>query len=94
MLDESICHFRGVGSILCFNYFLYKNLLANSLYPDRTPHCIASDLDLHCLPMTLLRVSRYEWVKMHGFCTSMQIILNRFFSYITYKLVITTDYKQ
>ena len=27
------------------------------------PHYVASDLSLHCLPMTLLRVSRQEWVK-------------------------------
>ena len=28
------------------------------------PHYVASDLGLHCLPMTLLHVSRYEWVKV------------------------------
>ena len=27
------------------------------------PHYVASDLGLHCLPMTLLQVSRLEWVK-------------------------------
>ena len=38
-------------------------MLANNVGPDQTPH-VASDLGLHCLPMTLLRVSWQEWVKM------------------------------
>ena len=29
-------------------------LLANSVDPDQMPHSVASDLGLHCLPMTLL----------------------------------------
>ena len=33
-------------------------MLANNVDPDQTPHYVASDLGLHCLPMTLLRVSR------------------------------------
>ena len=53
MLDESICHFRDVRSILC-----YSVLLANSVDPDQMPHNVASDLGLHFLLMTLLRVSR------------------------------------
>ena len=28
-------------------------LLADSVDPDQMPHYVASDLDLHCLPMTL-----------------------------------------
>ena len=32
-------------------------LFANSADPDQTPHSAASDLGLHCLPITLLRVS-------------------------------------
>ena len=38
-------------------------VFANSGYPDQTPHFVASDLGLHCLPITLLRVSRLQWVK-------------------------------
>ena len=55
MLDEFICHVRGVGSIssLLF-YFRWKILLANNEDPDQTPHYVASDLGLHCLLMTLL----------------------------------------
>ena len=59
MLDESICHFRGIRSILSLVfYFWWKILLANTVDPDQTQHYVASDLGLHCMPMTLLRVSR------------------------------------
>ena len=59
ILGQSICHFRGVGSILSILfYFLRKILLANSVEPDQMPHYVASDLGLHCLPITLSRVSR------------------------------------
>ena len=40
--------------------FLQKKmtkLFANSGDPDQMPRCAASDLDLHCLPIILLRVS-------------------------------------
>ena len=37
-------------------------LFANSGDPDQTPHSVASDLGLHCLPITLLRVSRLQWI--------------------------------
>ena len=37
-------------------------LFANSGDPDQTPRSAASDLGLHCLPITLLRVSRLQWV--------------------------------
>ena len=52
MLDESICHFRGVWSFLF--YFLWKIWLANTLDSDQMPHYVVSDLGLHCLPMTVL----------------------------------------
>ena len=35
-------------------------LFANSGDPDQTPH----SLGLHCLPVTLLRVSHLQWVNM------------------------------
>ena len=37
-------------------------LFANSGDPDQTPHSATSDLGLHCLPITLLGVSRLQWV--------------------------------
>ena len=33
-------------------------MLANNEAPDQTPHYVASDFGLHCLPMSLLRVSK------------------------------------
>ena len=54
MLDEFICHFRSVGSVVLFLfYLLWKILLAKDVDPDQMPHYVASDLGLHCLPMTL-----------------------------------------
>ena len=50
-------------------------LFANSGDPDQTPRSAASDLGLHCLPITLLRVSRLQWVKDEYF----MIILGYFF---------------
>ena len=35
-------------------------LFANSEDPDQTSHYAASDLGLHCLPVTLLGVSRLQ----------------------------------
>ena len=31
------------------------------------PHSVAADLGLHCLPITLLGVSRLQWVNMLDF---------------------------
>ena len=58
-LDKSICHFRGVQSILSLLfYFSWKILLANNVDRDQMPHYVASDLGLHCLPRTFLQISR------------------------------------
>ena len=55
MLDKSIRHFSDVMSILSFLfYFWYKILLVNTVDPDQMPHYEASDLGLHCLPVTHL----------------------------------------
>ena len=40
-------------------------LFANSGDPDQTPRSAASDLGLHCLPVTRLGVSSLQWVNMH-----------------------------
>ena len=56
MLDESICHFRCVRSILSLLFYMYFRLnilLANNVGPDQMPHYEASDLGLHCLPKTV-----------------------------------------
>ena len=44
MLDKSICHFRGVQSILLLLFCLcWKILIRNSVDPDQMPHYVASD---------------------------------------------------
>ena len=59
MLDKSICPFRGISSIfVAFILFLMENPVTNNVDPGQMPHYVASDLGLHCLPMTLLQVSR------------------------------------
>ena len=37
-------------------------VFANSADPDQMPHSAASDMGRHCLPVTLLGVSRLQWV--------------------------------
>ena len=39
-------------------------LFVNSADPDQTPRSAASDLGLHCLLVTCLRVSNLQWVKV------------------------------
>ena len=40
---------------------------ANSVDPDQTPHSAASDLGLHCLPMSHLWDARHKWVNYDPF---------------------------
>ena len=40
---------------------------ANSGDPDETPHSVASDLGLHCLPISNKKEARLKWV-MSLFC--------------------------
>ena len=42
-------------------------LFANSEDPDQTPRSAASDLGLHCLPITLSGISTLQWVKYINF---------------------------
>ena len=45
-----------------YSYRKMAKPFANSGEPDQTPRSAASDLGLHCLPITLLWVSRLQWV--------------------------------
>ena len=61
MLEESIHHFIISicrVSFVPFFLFLMENLLAYNEDPNQVPHYVVSDLGLHCLPMTILGVSR------------------------------------
>ena len=48
-------------------------VFANSGDPDQTPRSVASDLGLHCLPITILGVSRLQWVKFFTFGCAQRI---------------------
>ena len=48
-------------------------LFANSGDPDQTPRSAASDLGLHCLPITLLRVSQLQWV--NNLCLYLKLLV-------------------
>ena len=49
----------GVSGLFCCFYSTIdgKSCKANNVDHDQMPHYVASDLGLHCLPMSLLRVS-------------------------------------
>ena len=47
-----------------FIQILKENPFANSGEPDQTPHFAASDLVLHCLPMSNNKDARVTWVKI------------------------------
>ena len=50
-------------------------LFANSGDPDQMPHSAASDLGLHCLPITLSQVSWLQRVKHIYFLIWLQNML-------------------
>ena len=62
MLDESICHLRGVNSILSLFSILMENPISKQYRPHQMPHYV-------CLPMTLLRGSgkNGKLLKMQAF---------------------------
>ena len=48
----------GLSSLFCRFYSVFDGKsLANSVGPNQTPHYVASDLGLHCLPVMLLLIS-------------------------------------
>ena len=64
-LDESIFHSRGVWCTFLFlSCFWWKFMWANSVDPDQMLRSAASDLGLHCLPMSQKWDARLIWVNM------------------------------
>ena len=54
-LDESISNYKGCLVSFLSQCFIYIPVLnANSVDPDQTPHSVASDLGLQCMPMSHL----------------------------------------
>ena len=69
--SSSLCLWIGpfaiadcVVSFLLLPYYIEIPVFnANSVDPDQTPRSAASDLGLHCLPMSLLWDTNHIWVK-------------------------------
>ena len=62
-LDRSISYIRGIWLVLLLSCFVeISDLNANGVDPDQMLHSAASDLGLHCLPMSLLWGARLKWV--------------------------------
>ena len=65
-LDSFISYIRSVWLVFITVMFFFleiSELNANSVDPDQTPSSAASDLGLHCLPVSLLWDARLIWVK-------------------------------
>ena len=60
-------HFLSKGCLVCFLALPFIMEIpvfnANSADPDQMPHSAASDLDLHCLLISLFGNARHRWVK-------------------------------
>ena len=64
-LYRFISYIRGVWSVIIIVMFVERfELNANSADPDQMPHSAASDLGLHCLPMSHLWDARHKWVNL------------------------------
>ena len=61
-LGRSIFHIRGVWLVFIIIMFCRNELNANSVDPDQTPHSVASDLGLYCLPMSILWDARLKYM--------------------------------
>ena len=47
----------------CIFYLIFERTFCNSGDPDQMPHTVASDLGMHCLPMSHKKDARLIWVK-------------------------------
>ena len=65
-----------------YSYRKMAKLFTNSGDPDQMPHSMASDLGLHCLPVTLLHVSRLHGLKIKYIVECI---------HLTLKVLITTE---
>ena len=60
-MEDSNFDFRCQAMWFSYSEIIMVELFANSEDHDQTPHYAASDLGLHCLPVTLLGVSRLQF---------------------------------
>ena len=79
--------FKGCWVVFSFLFKFSEELLfASSREPDQTPCLAASDLVLHCLPITHKKNARLIWVKFfapweifHAFLSSADFFQNELF---------------
>ena len=57
-------------SVFFFQFYSISNRYSCTEDPDQTPHSAASDLGLHCLPMSPKWDARLIWVKYLSCCIS------------------------
>ena len=50
-----------------------SKLNANSVDPDKMPRPAASNLDLHCLPVSLLWDTRLIWIKVRAWLLIVRV---------------------
>ena len=62
ILDRSISIKRGI--LVGFIITIIPLLKENFVDPDKMPHFAASEMGLHCLPMSFLWDTRHKWVKL------------------------------
>ena len=63
-LDRSTSCIRGVWLVFISCFVEIPDSIADSVDPDQMLHFMVSDLDLHCLPVSLLWDARLKWVKI------------------------------
>ena len=64
-LERSFSYIRDVWLVFIISCFVeISETNANSVDRDQTPRSAASDLGLHCLPVSLLWDARLKWVKI------------------------------
>ena len=56
-----------------FIQVLIENYASKQSDADQTPHSVASDLGLPCLPMSHKKDARHIWVKMQLFCYLIRV---------------------
>ena len=78
--EERISNFGVVGWYFLFIciQILKKNMFANSGEPDQTPQNAASDLGLHCLPLSDKKDSRHIWVKYYVIMCALHFLSPRY----------------
>ena len=77
-LDGSISKRGGLLFFICPGSIGIPISNDKNVDPDQMPHSAASDLGLHCLPMSLLWDARHKWVKS---VDNSAIALRVFFNY-------------